>query len=107
MVERPHGHPEQEAAVVYLVTHWKSFRLQANRLRRTSVPLTELYDECIGVRTTLWGPGVGFKAKGLPLDMDSMVILVPQDNGQRRIWYDLNHGYQYLGRLIGIGMVRK
>lgn len=99
-----HDYPEQEAAVQYLVNHWREYRLQARQLRRFSVALIDLYDECMGVRTTELGPGAAFKVKGQPYDLEHMVVLLPEHVGKTREWFDANHGYEGLGALVKISI---
>lgn len=102
-----HQYPEQEAAVRYLVAHWRSFRLEARRLRRSSIPLPELYDICLGVRTTALGPGAAFKLKGMPLpeDPESTAVLIPQNVGKERHWFNAWNGLEDIGVLRKISSV--
>lgn len=102
IVKRVHGHPEQEAAVQYLIIHWRSFRLEARPLDQPSVDLSDLYDECMGIRTTPVGPGAAFKAKGLPYDLEHLILLVPEHVGNIRQWFDANSGYRCIGTLVKI-----
>lgn len=102
-----HDYPEQEAAVQYLVNHWREYRVEARRLRRFSLALTDIYDACMGIRTTYFGPGAAFKVQGQPYDLEHMVILVPQQAGKTREWFDANHEYASLGALVKISAADK